>query len=89
MINLLKSSYTLSCPYSSMFIKTKEINGGGLVASEMKSLSGVWLFATPWPVAYQVPPSMGFSRQEYWSGLPLLLQGIILTQGSNPGLLQA
>ena len=35
-----------------------------------KSLSRVWLFATPWTVAYQAPPSMGFSRQEYWSGLP-------------------
>ena len=41
MINLLKSSYTVSCSYSSMFIKTKEIKGGGLVASEVKSLSGV------------------------------------------------
>ena len=36
----------------------------------MKSLSRVRLFATPWTVAYQPPPSMGFSRQEYWSGLP-------------------
>ena len=36
-----------------------------------KSLSGVWLFATPWTAAYQAPPPMGFSRQEYWSGLPL------------------
>ena len=36
----------------------------------MKSLSRVRLFATPWTVALQAPPSMGFSRQEYWSGLP-------------------
>ena len=36
-----------------------------------KSLSCVRLFATPWTAAYQAPPSMGFSRQEYWSGLPL------------------
>ena len=36
----------------------------------MKSLSRVQLFATPWTVAYQVPSSVGFSRQEYWSGLP-------------------
>ena len=36
----------------------------------MKSLSCVRLFATPWTVAYQVPPTMGFSKQEYWSGLP-------------------
>ena len=37
---------------------------------KVKSLSRVRLFATPWTVAYQAPPSMGFSRQEYWSGLP-------------------
>ena len=36
-----------------------------------KSLSCVWLLATPWTAAYQAPPSMGFSRQEYWSGVPL------------------
>ena len=36
----------------------------------MKLLSRVRLFATPWTVALQAPPSMGFSRQEYWSGLP-------------------
>ena len=36
-----------------------------------KSLSRVWLLATPWTAAYQAPPSMGFSKQEYWSGVPL------------------
>ena len=36
----------------------------------VKSLSRVWLFATPWTAAHQAPPSMGFSRQEYWSGVP-------------------
>ena len=35
-----------------------------------QSLSYVWLFATPWTVAHQIPLSMGFSRQEYWSELP-------------------
>ena len=35
-----------------------------------KSLSRVQLFETPWSAAYQAPPSMGFSRQEYWSGVP-------------------
>ena len=40
------------------------------VKVKVKSLSHVRLFATPWTVAYQAPPSMGFSRQEYWSGLP-------------------
>ena len=38
---------------------------------KVKSLSRVLLFATPWTAAYQAPPSMGFSRQEYWSWLPL------------------
>ena len=37
---------------------------------KMKSLSSVRLLATPWTAAYQAPPSMGFSRQEYWSGMP-------------------
>ena len=37
---------------------------------KVKSLSRVGLFATPLTVAHQAPPSMGFSRQEYWSGLP-------------------
>ena len=38
---------------------------------KVKVLSHVWLFMTPWTAAYQAPPSMGFSRQEYWSGVPL------------------
>ena len=42
---------------------------------KVKSLSRVRLLATPWTAAYQVPPSMGFSRQEYWSGVPLPAPG--------------
>ena len=38
---------------------------------KVKSLSPVRLLVTPWTAAYQAPPSMGFSRQEYWSGVPL------------------
>ena len=38
---------------------------------KVKSLSRVRLLATPWTTAYQGPPPMGFSRQEYWSGVPL------------------
>ena len=38
---------------------------------KVKSFSHVWLLATPWITAYQAPPFMGFSRQEYWSGVPL------------------
>ena len=37
---------------------------------KVKSLSRVWLFVTPWTAAYQAPPSMRFSKQEYWSGVP-------------------
>ena len=37
---------------------------------KVKLLSRLRLFGVPWAVAYQAPPSMGFSRQEYWSGLP-------------------
>ena len=40
----------------------------------------------PWTLAHQAPLSVGFSRQEYWSGLPFPSPGIFLTQGSNPGL---
>ena len=38
---------------------------------KVKSLSRVQLLAIPWTAAYQAPPSMGFSKQEYWSGLPV------------------
>ena len=38
---------------------------------KVKTLSRVWLLATPWTAAYQAPPSMGFAKQEYWSGVPL------------------
>ena len=52
-----------------------------------QSLSCVRLFAIPWTVVHRGPLSMEFSRQEYWSGLHSLLQGIFSTQGSNLGLL--
>ena len=50
---------------------------------KVKSLSHVWLLATPWTAAYQAPPSMGFSGQQYWSGVPLpspvsLCKGILI-----------
>ena len=50
-------------------------------------LSRVWLFATPWTIAHQAPLSLGFSRQEYWSGLSCRPPGIFPTQGSNLRLL--
>ena len=51
----------------------------------VKSLSRVRLFVTPWTVAYQAPPSMGFSRQEYWSGLPFPSPGNLPDLGIEPG----
>ena len=45
------------------------------------------LFATPWTIAHQAPLSMGFFRQEYWSGLPFPTPGDVPHQGSNLGLL--
>ena len=51
----------------------------------LKSLSRVRLFVTPWTVAYQAPPSMGFSRQEYWSGLPFPSPGDLPNPGIEPG----
>ena len=51
----------------------------------MKSLSRVRLFATLWTVAYQAPLSTGFSRQEYWSGLPFPSPGGLPDPGIEPG----
>ena len=50
---------------------------------KVKSLSHVQLFVTLWTVAYQAPPSMGFSRQEYWSDLPANA-GDVTRQGLDP-----
>ena len=52
---------------------------------KVKSLSRVQLFETPWSVVYQAPPSMEFSRQEYWSGLPLPSSGALSDPGIEPG----
>ena len=51
---------------------------------KVKLLSHVQLFATPWTVAYQAPLSMGFSRQEYWSGLPFPSPGDLPDPGMEP-----
>ena len=52
--------------------------------SEVELLSRVRLFATPWTVAQQAPPSMEFSRQEYWSGLPFPSPGDLPDPGIKP-----
>ena len=54
------------------------------VRSEVKLLSCVRLFVTPWTVAYQAAPSMGFSRQVYWSGLPFPSPGDLPDPGIKP-----
>ena len=54
------------------------------IRKKVKSLSRVQLFVTPWTVAYQAPPSMGFSRQEYWSELPLPSPGDLPNPGIEP-----
>ena len=52
---------------------------------KVKSLSRVWLLATPWTAAHQAPPSMGFSRQEYLSGVPLYIYKCIYICVHFPG----
>ena len=56
-----------------------------LLKVKVKSLSPVWLFVTPWTVTHQTPQSMEFSRQEYWSGLPLPSPGDLPNPGTEPG----
>ena len=64
------------------FKKLLSIHGDGdVVAKSCPSL------ATPWTVAHQAPLSMGFSKQEYWSGLPFPSPGDLPDSGINPGLL--
>ena len=55
------------------------------VKVKVKLLSRVRLFATPWTAAYQAPPSMGFSRQECWSGLPFPSPADLPNLGIEPG----
>ena len=73
----LYSSYSLLILLNTNIIESLKVN--------VKFLSSVRLFATPWTVAYQAPPSMGFSRQEYWSGLPFPSPGDLPDPGIEPG----
>ena len=69
------------------FAAVKWVSARDLIyrVSEVKSLSRVRLFVTPWTVAYQAPPSMRFSRQEYWSGLPFPSPGDLPDSGIETG----
>ena len=62
--NLAENAFQFS------FLQLKEKLHEHKVKVKVKSLSCVRLFATPWTIAHQAPPSIGFSRQEYWSGFP-------------------
>ena len=55
----------------------------------LNRFSRVWLFETPWTVLHQGPLSMGFSKQEYWSGLPCPPLGDLPKPGIEPGSLAA
>ena len=76
--------------FAAVFVKVK--SGTNLIShrgrkerKKVKSLSHVRLFATPWTVALQAPLSVGFSRQEYWSGLPFPSPGDLPNPGIEPG----
>ena len=66
------------CPSADKWIKL------WYIWKKVKSLSRVQLFATLWTVAHQAPPSMGFPRQEYWSGLPFPSPGDLPDPGIEP-----
>ena len=81
-------SFTYVCVHS--FSRFFSHTGNYIVLSRVNhivvvqlSLNHVRLVVTPWTIAHQSPLSMGFSRQENWSGLPFSLQGIFPTRGSN------
>ena len=56
-----------------------------ILLAAVKSLSHVRLFAAPWTIAYQASPPVGFSRQEYWRGLPFPSPGDLPDPGIEPG----
>ena len=75
--------------FNKMVSKTKYFTSS-LTSSlkiKVKSLSHIWLFVTPWTVTHQAPLSMGFSRQEYWSGLPFPTPGDLPKPGIESGSL--
>ena len=76
-----------SCPDS---LQPRELGPSRILCpwnspGKVKALSHVWLFATPWTVACQAPPSMWFYRQEYWSGLPFPSPGDLPDLGIKSG----
>ena len=87
-INTHTHSHTHTLSLSLTHTHTHTPSGWNYLSKEMimivKLLSRVQLFATPWTVANPAPPSMGFSRQEYWSGLPFPSPGDLPDPGIEP-----
>ena len=89
-------SSNIPCTWSHLHFHRHSLSSGlcHLLCQQSQSLSShaymlscfshVWLFATPWTVAHQAPLSMGFSRQEYWSGLPFPPPGDLPKPGIEP-----
>ena len=78
-----KNIYTPMSSHCSIFYSSKPWgNPEYLIVA--KSLSRVQLFATPWTIAHQAPPSMGSSRQDSWSGLPFPSPGDLPDPGIEP-----
>ena len=80
LIEITQTPSTL-CPSSLLSCSSSESR----VNVNVKSLSHVCVFVTPWTVAYQAPLHMGFSRQEYWSGLSFPSPGDLPYPGIDPG----
>ena len=82
-----KPNFSLSLTCIKKFFSSSSLTAVRVVSPAwVKLLSHVRLFAIPWTVAYQAPPSMEFSRQEYWSGLPFPSPEDLPNPGSNLGL---
>ena len=83
---ILKKKLSLSSEpqFSHHRVIIRIFKGDNPLKVKVKSVSHVQLFATPWTVAYQAPPSMGFSRLVYWSGLPFPCPGDLPDPGIDP-----
>ena len=82
---IFKGSITSGFGFSKLsLVPTYRHRLSAFYCNAVMALNRVRLFATPWTVAYQVPPSMGFSRQEYWSGLPFPSPGDLPDPGIEP-----
>ena len=68
-------------------VSQKEKHRYSMLLLLLSRFSHDWLYVTPWTAAYQASPSMGFSRQEHWSGLPFPSPGDLLHPGIEPGIL--